>query len=173
VKDYVEGVNKYPELCDKVSKTEKQFLVGSGAKVIFPQHLTPTEIRAKLKRGDIKQGCFSASTENYLEGYVMIEGMDKPILIQGLTDLNRSTHEDVVAVEIFPEDKWAGPSAVLLQESDEDKGDAVEETEVLVPDKSSDVRPTGRVVGIIRRKWRQYCGILQPSVIKEVSNPSI
>lgn len=23
--------------------------------------------------------------------------------------------------------------------------------------------PTGRVVGIIRRKWRQYCGILQPS----------
>lgn len=23
------------------------------------------------------------------------------------------------------------------------------------------IKPTGRVVGIIKRKWRQYCGILQ------------
>lgn len=28
--------------------------------------------------------------------------------------------------------------------------------------------PTGRVVGIIRRKWRQYCGILLPSQDKNV-----
>lgn len=28
--------------------------------------------------------------------------------------------------------------------------------------------PTGQVVGIIRRKWRQYCGILQPSQDKNV-----
>ena len=27
--------------------------------------------------------------------------------------------------------------------------------------KSKDVSPTGRVVAIVRRKWRQYCGILQ------------
>ena len=29
--------------------------------------------------------------------------------------------------------------------------------------------PTGRVVGIIKRNWRQYCGILQKSLIKGVS----
>lgn len=27
--------------------------------------------------------------------------------------------------------------------------------------KKVDIRPTGCVVGVIRRKWRQYCGILQ------------
>lgn len=27
-------------------------------------------------------------------------------------------------------------------------------------------QPTGIIVGIIRRKWRQYCGILQPNLIK-------
>lgn len=32
-------------------------------------------------------------------------------------------------------------------------------------------QPTGRVIGIIKRKWRQYCGILQPSILKEVSWP--
>lgn len=36
-----------------------------------------------------------------------------------------------------------------------------------VPAKSNRV-PTGRIVGILRRKWRPYCGILAPSTIKEV-----
>lgn len=27
-------------------------------------------------------------------------------------------------------------------------------------------QPTGKVVGIIKRKWRQYCGILQPNLLK-------
>ena len=31
--------------------------------------------------------------------------------------------------------------------------------------KSKDVSPTGRVVAIIRRKWRQYCGILQQNPV--------
>lgn len=33
-------------------------------------------------------------------------------------------------------------------------------------------QPTGRVVGIIRRKWRQYCGILQVNPVKGVSSLS-
>ena len=28
--------------------------------------------------------------------------------------------------------------------------------------------PSGKIVGIIKRNWRQYCGILQKSLIKEV-----
>ena len=31
--------------------------------------------------------------------------------------------------------------------------------------KSKDVSPTGRIVAIVRRKWRQYCGILQPNPV--------
>ena len=27
--------------------------------------------------------------------------------------------------------------------------------------KGKDIQTTGRVVGVIRRKWRQYCGMLQ------------
>lgn len=30
-------------------------------------------------------------------------------------------------------------------------------------------KPTGKVVGIIKRNWRPYCGMLNPSQIKEVS----
>ena len=28
--------------------------------------------------------------------------------------------------------------------------------------------PTGKVVGIVKRNWRQYCGMLQKSVVKGV-----
>lgn len=31
------------------------------------------------------------------------------------------------------------------------------------------LKPTGRVVGIIKRNWRPYCGMLSKSDIKEVS----
>lgn len=33
-----------------------------------------------------------------------------------------------------------------------------------------DLQPTGRVVGIIRRKWRQYCGIIKKNEITEVND---
>lgn len=33
-------------------------------------------------------------------------------------------------------------------------------------DNKKERQPTGRIVGIIKRKWRQYCGILVPNILK-------
>jgi exoribonuclease R len=51
-------------------------------------------------------------------------------------------------------------------------GDVLEEEDAFVKSKEMQVEklPTGHVVGIIRRKWRQYCGILQQNQIKGVSS---
>lgn len=35
------------------------------------------------------------------------------------------------------------------------------------------LKPTGRVVGIIKRNWRPYCGMLSKSDIKEVSKERV
>ena len=43
------------------------------------------------------------------------------MFIQGLANLNRSVNEDVVAVELLPKDDWANPSALVLEEQNEDK----------------------------------------------------
>lgn len=50
--------------------------------------------------------------------------------------------------------------------------DLVDEEEKLIKEKKKAVerQPTGRIVGIIRRKWRQYCGILQNNPVKGVRN---
>jgi exosome complex exonuclease DIS3/RRP44 len=80
VKEYADGAAETcPELCDKVSQVSRHF---GGDKDIFSRHLTQAEMNQKLKAGEIRQGSFAASRENYLEGFVNVEGMDKPVGIK-------------------------------------------------------------------------------------------
>ena len=39
------------------------------------------------------------------------------VFIQGLVNLNRAVHEDIVAVEIFPKNQWTCPSSVVTTTS--------------------------------------------------------
>lgn len=42
------------------------------------------------------------------------------------------------------------------------------ENELSNNEKPKEKHPTGQVVGIIRKKWRQYCGIIQHSLVENV-----
>lgn len=73
---------------------------------------------------------------------------------------------------MFPEDQWTSPSEIVLEDKAEDPtddaiDDQVEAEKLLRENVNKEERqPTGKVVGIIKRKWRQYCGILQPNILK-------
>lgn len=69
---------------------------------------------------------------------------------------------DIVAVELFAESTWKTPSEMILQDDQDDPGDVLEQINLTPSDDVAveEKQPTGKVVGIIRRKWRQYCGIL-------------
>lgn len=77
VGDYVRGLDKYPTLQDKLSL--KGFSSQDNKQAIFPPHLTVTEIHDGIKQGKLHQGTFAASRENYLEGFVNVEGMEKSV----------------------------------------------------------------------------------------------
>lgn len=51
------------------------------------------------------------------------------VLIQGLQNLNRAVHQDVVAVRLFPQSEWVAPSSVVLQEEGIPKDDNAEDEE--------------------------------------------
>lgn len=97
---------------------------------------------------------------------------------------------DEVLIEVLPESQWTAPARVLkvrnIEESEKqgalapaDNPDAeaadevneqleADEDEAQLKPKSvkkDDLVPTGRVVGIVRRNWRQYCGVLMMSPI--------
>lgn len=89
--------------------------------------------------------------------------------MQGRAGLNRAVDGDTVAVRLLSEDEWVCPSEIILE--DEGEGDDIVDDVATKEDelkkatkKKSGAKPTGRVVGIIRRKWRQYCGILQGGI---------
>ncbi|XP_045447025.1 exosome complex exonuclease RRP44 [Melitaea cinxia] len=165
VKDYIENVNGYAGLVDKLSKNVIPESVSKDA--LYPAHLTPTQIHTGIRSGKLHQGTFHASRDNFLEGNVTVNGFEKSILLQGHTGINRAIDGDIVAIEIFPQEEWRQPSDIVLEDKAEDPGDFLEEESQLLNTKKAvaddDVCPTGKVVGIIRRKWRQYCGILVPS----------
>ncbi|XP_034936260.1 exosome complex exonuclease RRP44 [Chelonus insularis] len=169
MEEYISSLKDAPFLIDKLCK-KTYILEGGKGEPLFPSHLTPSQLHDGIKNGKLLQGTFLASRENFLEGSVNVEGREKFILVQGRAGLNRAIDGDIVAIELLPEEEWSIPSELVLEEDDneEDPGDVLdEEKEILEqkPIKEVERTPTGRIVGIIRRKWRQYCGILQPNVV--------
>uniref|UniRef100_A0AAZ3REJ5 Protein DIS3 homolog n=1 Tax=Oncorhynchus tshawytscha TaxID=74940 RepID=A0AAZ3REJ5_ONCTS len=147
----------------------------TSSKVLFPEHLPLSRIQSGIKSGTFQQGTFRASRDNYLEATVFVhgEGDDSTeVLIQGLQNLNRAVHQDLVAVEILPLNQWVAPSSVVLQDEGPKEDDVTEEEEAELksgPSGAASRKPTGRVVGIIKRNWRPFCGMLFLSQIKEAT----
>jgi exoribonuclease R len=83
--------------------------------------------------------------------------------VQGHVGLNRAVDGDVVAIEMLAEDGWSAPSDVVLQDEGADPGDVNPDEEAMLESaqNSKEKIPTGKIVAIIRRNWRQYCGIIQ------------
>lgn len=172
VHDYVKSLKDAGPLIDKMANPLSKISI-QGNKVLFPEHLPLSEIQRGIKSGRYHQGNFMASRENYLEAKVGVETMDQMVFVQGMINLNRAVDGDTVAIEMLPESEWSCPSSLVLvdreekQQEEDDLDDSEKVVKNLVPLELR--QPTGRVVGIIKRKWRQYCGILQPSLLKEAT----
>ncbi|XP_037952749.1 exosome complex exonuclease RRP44-like isoform X1 [Teleopsis dalmanni] len=173
--EYISSLSDYPLLVDKLAR--KSFDSEKPSLPVYPSHLTMVEIHEGIRTKRFLQGNFQASRENYLEGNVSVEGYDNPILLQGREAMNRAVDGDIVAIELLPEAEWSTPSEIVLEEVEnieglEDQKIAEREMDMFkntVSKISEEKRPTGRVIGIIRRKWRQYCGILQKSVLENTN----
>lgn len=164
VHEYIKSLVGYEHLIEKLAKNS--FTREGGGKILFPEHQPLSAIQTGLKTQKYLQGTFFASRDNYLEGYIRITGKDREIFVQGLANLNRAIQDDLVAVEVLPKNEWFGPSSLILDEKDEDYKDEEQnekhKTEVKRTQNKALIRETGKVVGIIKRNWRPYCGMLSP-----------
>lgn len=75
ISDYVRSIKDFPNLVDKLSQKNTEF--GENKPDLFPPHLSPVQIHEGIKAGKILQGGFVASRDNYLEGFVNVEGYEK------------------------------------------------------------------------------------------------
>lgn len=174
--EYIKSLIANPELVDRLALSEDDKNEVTSSKVLFPEHLPLSRIQAGIKSGSFLQGTFRASRDNYLEATAFVQGEGEDtteVLIQGLQNLNRAVNQDVVALQLLPCSQWVAPSSVVLQDEGKAKDDeaaeqeAEEEAALKATGADAACKPTGKVVGIIKRNWRPFCGMLNVSHIKE------
>ncbi|KAM9365783.1 exosome complex exonuclease RRP44 [Pholidichthys leucotaenia] len=170
--EYVKGLIANPELVDRLALSSDSRKEITSSKVLFPEHLPLSKIQTGIKSGSFLQGTFRARRDNYLEATVFLKDEEEDsteVIIQGLQHLNRAVHQDVVAIQLLSKDRWVAPSSVVLQDEGRAKDDDAEDEDDKLKTSAAGVarKPTGMVVGIIKRNWRPFCGMLNVSQIKE------
>ncbi|KAJ4714031.1 ribonuclease II family protein [Melia azedarach] len=160
---------------EDVNMEDVEDLRPSKRKLIYEEHKPMSEITSGLRRGIYHQGKLRVNRYNPFEAYVGSESIGDDIIIYGRTNMNRAFDGDIVAVELLPQDQWHEEKSLsIADEDDEDEDDvhlapssaddAPRTTNLVTTDEQNSVpnRPSGRVVGIIKRNWHSYCGSLEP-----------
>ncbi|KAL0289392.1 UNVERIFIED_CONTAM: Exosome complex exonuclease RRP44A, partial [Sesamum angustifolium] len=138
---------------EDVTMEDAEDLRPSKRKTIYPEHKPMSEITSGLHRGIYHQGKLRVNRYNPFEAYVGSE----------------------MAVELLPQDRWQEEKSLAIANDEEEEEDDVH----LAPSSADDAprvtnilqagekdatpsRPSGRVIGIIKRNWHSYCGSLDP-----------
>ena len=85
---------------------------------------------------------------------------------------NRALYGDLVAIELYEESKWLKNIFELTEEEDETQVEveANVNLNILKRLKQAKKTPFGRVVGVIKRSPRNYCGTLIDNCLERVAN---
>ncbi|KAI4108003.1 MAG: hypothetical protein L6R37_001285 [Teloschistes peruensis] len=180
LKDYVSGLEDATRLLDMISASQRgQDSRGLATEQLYPDYYPMSKMMTGIRAGTLHQGVLNVSPYNYLEGSVRVPAFDKSLLLLGRENSNRAVQDDVVVVEVLPKAQWKAPSTKIIEEetlnkdenADTEEGEgesvvteqerrALQEEVRRIHGKNLEGRPqpTARVVGIIRRNWRQYVG---------------
>ncbi|ODA81947.1 hypothetical protein RJ55_00452 [Drechmeria coniospora] len=187
LKDYVSSLDDADKLLDMVADSQSQGGFRKPSQLLYPEYYTMSRMMTGVKSSLMHQGIFNVSPYNYLEGSIKVPAFPKPLLVLGRESINRAVDGDVVVVELLPQDKWKMPSTKIIEEESitRDEDADAEERQDFVSDKerkalqeevrrtqkssSAQLQPTARVVGVIKRNWRQYVGHIDPSSASKAS----
>ncbi|KAM7015861.1 DIS3-like exonuclease 1 [Tautogolabrus adspersus] len=127
----------------------------------FSEHLPAEVLEAGIKSGRYIKGTLNVSKHRAQnEASIMTDGLsDKNkdlswgVMVFGVKNRNRAVHGDVVVVELLPKSEWRGKVTALSEGQGEEKSGEENESKPM---------PTGRVVGILQRNWRDYVVTFPP-----------
>jgi exosome complex exonuclease DIS3/RRP44 len=190
LRDYVSQLKDADSLLDMIPDTEDQDVISKDKRPgqpLYPEYYSMSKMMTGVKAGLLHQGIFNVSPYNYLEGSIRVPAFPKPLLILGRENINRAIDGDVVVVEVLPKDQWKAPSTSVIEEeaiTQNENPDAEEASASIVTEKErkalqEEVRrthsktteghaqPTAKVVGVVKRNWRQYVGHIDQSSVSQ------
>ncbi|KAK5691180.1 exosome catalytic subunit dis3 [Elasticomyces elasticus] len=188
LEEYVSALPDADRLLDMVaSSRERRVTTQSKAAMLYPEYLSMSAMLTGVKNGTLHQGIFNVSPYNYLEGTVQVPAFDRSLIIQGRENSNRSVSGDVVVIEVLPKDQWKAPSSKVIEEEDVGKDENAEvdddSPEAVVSEREKRAlqdevkkahgqntegqkQPTAKIVGVIKRNWRQYVGHIDKDSVR-------
>lgn len=192
LRDYVRELEDGERLLDMIAESQSQAQGGfkqASQQPIYPEYYSASRMMTGVKAGLLHQGIFNVSPYNYLEGSIKVPAFPKSLLILGRENINRAIDGDVVVVELLPQDQWKSPSTKIIEEDTITKNENAdaEERQDFVSDKErkalqeevkrtqkasgeNQLQPTAKVVGVVKRNWRQYVGHIDPSTANKGSS---
>lgn len=189
LRDYVASLEDGENLLDLVAEGPGRQDFSKGTQMLYPEYFTVSRMMTGVKAGLMHQGIFNVSPYNYLEGSIKVPAFPKSLLVLGRENINRAVDGDVVVVELLPKDQWKQPSTKIIEEDAITKNEDAdtEERQDFVSDRErkalqeevkkthksgseSNPQPTAKVVGVIKRNWRQYVGHIDPSSANKASS---
>ncbi|KAL2850878.1 hypothetical protein BJX68DRAFT_73988 [Aspergillus pseudodeflectus] len=183
LENYVSGLEDADKLLDMINESrEARHAKETSGELFYPEYYSMSKMMTGLRAGNLHQGVFNVSPYNYLEGSIKVAAFDKPLIIMGRHNSNRAISGDVVVIEVLPKDQWKSPSTKIVEEEIVTKNDNPEagDNEAVVTEREQralqeEVRqahgknlegrpqPTAKVVGVVKRNWRQYVGTVDSS----------
>lgn len=139
-------------------------------KQFFPQHVSQSELSSGVKSGAYFRGVLRSRDQG--SAWVTIRRGDErvAVTIEGKIDRNRAIDGDIVAIALHPLEKWQSSSTTPKASNDNKAGIASDTAEPTVNEMANvsetvsleelqeTLRPTGKVVGILRRNFANYSG---------------
>lgn len=141
----------------------------------YVDYLKLEVLEAGIKSGRYIQGKLNVNKHHAMqEAFVTRQGgdLDKKdgssgdILIPGMVYRNRAVHGDLVVVQLLAKSEWKSKITRLAQKKDD------EEVEEVKWEKRADVEPTGRIIGIIERNWRECIATIPKEEAENVQRKS-
>lgn len=188
---YVEGFDDASRLLDMISEARDSGPRGNKGQLVYPPYLSESKLRTGIANGTLHQGQFNVSSFNYLESSVRVDAFERPLLVLGRENANRAMQGDRVVIELLSKDQWKESSSKLLEEENVNKDDNAEADEdegvitqqerralqeevkrIHSQGKEGQAEPTARVVGILKRNWRQYVGHIDRESVQSRSKYS-
>ncbi|KAI2624786.1 RNB domain-containing protein [Xylaria nigripes] len=188
LREYVSGLEDAERLSDMIAESQERVASREkNAEFFYPEYFSMSKMMTGVKSGMLHQGIFNVSPYNYLEGSIKVSAFPKPLLILGRDNINRAVDGDIAVVEVLPQDQWKTPSTKIIEEDaitrNENADNDNEAVEVVTENERRALQeqvkktqgstaegrpqPTAKVVGIIKRNWRQYVGHVDPSSVSQ------
>lgn len=192
LREYVSTLEDGDRLLDMIAESQAFVRERAGPQAnLYAEHFTLSRMMTGVKAGLLHQGIFNVSPYNYLEASIKVPAFPKPLIILSRENINRAVDGDVVVVEILPKDQWKAPSTKILDEeavtknenADAEADDEAEDAITLAERRAlqeevkrthgraseSEPKPTAKVVGIVKRNWRQYVGHIDAATVSQSS----